>query len=459
MITHAIILAAGEGKRMRSALPKVLHSLCGRTLAQWVLEAVRPVDSRPLMVVGHGREAVMEALKDSARYVVQSEQRGTGHAVMMAREHIEPGSAVLVVAGDMPLLRPETLVALTESLARDEYEAVVLTAQADDPTGYGRVLRDAQGRVTGIVEHRDATVAQRAVREINTSVYGFRGDALLSCLDRLTCDNDQGEYYLTDVIGLLAEGGRKVGAMSCSQQEAMGINDRAQLAVAGEILRRRINEDHMRAGVTLLDPASTYIDAGTVIGPDTVVYPGNILEGGTRVGAGCTLYANNRIRDSRVGDGATVESSVLLEAEVGGGTTVGPFAYLRPGARIGRGCRVGDFVEVKNAAIGDGTKVSHLTYVGDADVGSGVNVGCGVVFVNYDGHGKHRTTVGDHAFIGCNTNLVAPVSVGEGAYTAAGSTITEDVPGDALAIARCRQTVKEDWARKRRSKYEEDASK
>lgn len=456
MKTRALILAAGEGKRMRSDTPKALHGLCGRTLAEWALDAVRAVDERPVLIVGHGRQAVMDALHGRAEFAVQAEQRGTGHAVMTARDHIDANTAVTVAAGDMPLLCAGTVRALSEGVTRDGWDAMMLTALADDPAGYGRVVRDGAGRVTGIVEHRDATPEQLAIRETNASVYCFRGDLLLSCLDRLTCENDQREYYLTDVVGLLVRDGRRVGTLRCSPEEAMGVNDRSQLAAAGAVLRRRINEGHLRAGVTIHDPRSVYIDAGVTIGRETVIYPGNVLEAGTAVGSACTLYPNNRIRASRVGDGATVESSVLLEAEVGEGTAIGPFAYLRPGSRVGAGCRIGDFVEIKNARIGDGTKVSHLTYVGDADVGGNVNVGCGAVFVNYDGHAKHRTTVGDGAFIGCNTNLVAPVTVGDGAYTAAGSTITQDVPADALAIARCRQTNKEGWARRRRSQYKED---
>lgn len=456
MQTRVIILAAGEGKRMKSSIPKVLHTLCGRAMVGWVMEAARGIDAHPVVVVGHGRDAVMAALEGRARFAVQESQRGTGHAVMAARDAIPEDGAVVVAAADMPLLRSGTLEALAAGVTRDGFAAMVLTAIAEDPAGYGRVLRDGSGDVAGIVEHRDATPAQREIREINTSVYCFRGNLLRSLLDRLTCDNDQGEYYLTDVIGLMVRAGHRVGALRCAPDEALGINDRAQLAQAEAALRRRINEAHMREGVRIIDPAATYIDADVAIGGDTVVYPGNVLESGTRIGSGATLYPGNRISASRVGDGVTIQSSVLVEAQVGNGATIGPFAYLRPGSKVGAGCRIGDFVELKNAVIGDGTKVPHLTYVGDAEIGERANIGCGAVFVNYDGHRKHRTTVGDGAFIGCNTNLVAPVTVGRGAYTAAGSTITEDVPDDALAIARSRQTNKDGWARRRRSRYEEE---
>ncbi|MBC8529966.1 bifunctional UDP-N-acetylglucosamine diphosphorylase/glucosamine-1-phosphate N-acetyltransferase GlmU [Christensenellaceae bacterium NSJ-44] len=453
MDVKTLIMAAGAGTRMKSELPKVLHKVCGRSLVEWVLCAAGEVsDEKPVAIIGHGAEQVRAHLEGRAQFAVQAERKGTGHAVMMARDYIADGKGyTLILAGDMPLIGGETLRALCQQTQDAGAAVTLLTAKLSDPTGYGRVLRDGEGNVKGIVEQKDATPEQLAVCEVNASVYCFETEKLLWALNRIDDNNAQHEYYLTDTIGLLVADGQKVAAY-CTDDftQCMGVNTRAQLAEAGEILRRRINHAWMVAGVTILDPNATYIDAQVRIGVDTVIYPGNILEGETVIGSGCTLLQNNRISGSRVGDGAQVQSSVLLDCAVGAHTQVGPFAYLRPKANVGQGCRVGDFVELKNANIGDGTKISHLTYVGDSDVGERVNLGCGVVFVNYDGQVKQRCTVGNDAFIGCNVNLVAPVKVEDGAYIAAGSTITEDVPGDALAIARCRQTVKAGWAAQKR---------
>jgi bifunctional UDP-N-acetylglucosamine pyrophosphorylase/glucosamine-1-phosphate N-acetyltransferase len=455
MKIKAVILAAGEGKRMKSATPKVLHRICGRSLVEWAIGAVEALDGSPAVVVGRGREEVMKALAGAGvAFAVQEEQKGTGHAVMTARKEFESAGCVLVTCGDMPLIKPETAKKLVDCIAKDNRDAAVLYTMADDPTGYGRILRDKYGDIKGIVEHRDANKEQRAIREINTSAYCFNRDMLLFALDHMDCGNDQKEYYLTDAIAIIANMGGKISGVEGEAEEGLGVNDRAQLAQAAVVLRARINRAHMLGGVTLVDPENTYIDFDVKIGRDTVIYPGNVLESGTAVGEGCTLYPNNRIAKSSIGDHTDITSSVILETIIGDGCHVGPFAYTRPGSRIGNGIKVGDFVEIKNSNIGDGTKISHLTYVGDADVGRDVNLGCGVVFVNYDGRRKYRTTVEDGAFIGCNTNLVAPVKVGRRGYTAAGSTITQDVPEDALAIARSRQTNKEGWAAKRRE--EED---
>ena len=455
MKIRTVILAAGEGKRMKSSLAKPLHCVCGRPILEWVVEAARAVDPRPVVVVGHGREQVMARIH-GVDFAVQEEQKGTGHAVMMAREFIQDADIVVVMAGDAPLIPGEMIAGMVEeSCARGE-DAALLTARMEDPTGYGRILTDGEGRVQGIVEHRDATEEQRQVKLINTLSGCYRGDLLLRYLDQLTCDNAQGEYYLTDVVGLMVRDGYKGGIALCpNAAEAMGVNDRVQLAQAEAAMRDRLNRRWMLEGVTLVDPARTLISADAVIGQDTVIYPDNVIEGKTVIGSGCILYPGSRITDSRIGNGVTVQASVLDHAQVGEGTTVGPFAYLRPGTQVGSGCRIGDFVEVKNSVIGDGTKVSHLTYVGDADLGQNINVGCGVVFVNYDGTYKYRSVVEDGAFIGCNTNLVAPVHVGQGAYTAAGSTITQDVPPQSLAIARARQVNKEGW----KGKYKPHAKK
>lgn len=453
MTIRSIIMAGGEGKRMKSATPKTLHRLCGRSILEWALESVAQADKQPIVVVGHGRDIVMAEMSGKGlHFVVQEQQLGTGHAVMVARDAIGEADAVLVTCGDMPLIKPESVAALVDCVVNGKQDAALLFSVLQDPTGYGRIVRDGRGNIQGIVEHRDATREQRLIQEINASAYCFRKEALLDALDLLTNENAQQEYYLTDVISILAGRGGRVAGVQGDFHEGMGINDRVQLAQATTVLRDRINRAHMLGGVTIIDPATTYIDCDVSIGVDTVIYPNNVLENGSVIGAGCTLYPGSRISRTVIGDRVEVQSSVLTDTHIGDDCHIGPFAYTRPGSRIGSDVKIGDFVEIKNATVGDGTKISHLTYVGDADVGSNVNLGCGTVFVNYDGKHKHRSVVGDGAFIGCNTNLVAPVRVGENAYTAAGSTITEDVPGEALAIARARQVNKEGWVAKRNEK-------
>ncbi len=453
MDTMAIIMAAGEGKRMKSEIPKVLHQTCGRPIIDWVMDAVLSFSAdKPIVVVGSGADSVKAHLEGRAQFAFQERQLGTGHAAMAAAPLLDERTGhVLVVAGDMPLLKPETIEALVELAQSEEYAAVMLTAVLDDPTGYGRVLRDPLGGVRAIIEHRDATPAEREVDEVNASVYCFETGAFYEALGALSSQNDQGEYYLTDCIGYLTGKGQRVGALIASDpEECMGVNDHAQLAQASKVLRRRVIAAHMAEGVSFIDPDNTYVDHGVEIGRGTVIHPGNTLQRGTRIGRNCTILPGCRISASVIGDGARVESSVLTDSTVGDGATVGPFAHLRPGAQVGEGCRVGNFVEIKNSRVGKGSKVSHLSYVGDGVIGEDCNIGCGVVFVNYDGEKKYAAVVEDGAFVGCNANLVAPVTVGEGAYVAAGSTVTEDVPRDALAIARSRQVNKEGWAGKRR---------
>ena len=446
----AIILAAGEGKRMKSKTPKALHMAAGKPLAGWVVDAAREATGTvPVLVIGHGADQVREYFGDSVRYAVQEKQLGSGNAVMAAREYLDGEGYAIVAAGDMPLIRPQTLTAIAQRAMEKNLGACLLTATVDDPTGYGRVVHECGG--VRIVEHRDATEQQRAIKEVNLSVYCFHIPALLKALDNLKPDNDQGEYYLTDCVHDIVRQGYGVETVSCDDpDEYIGVNDRVQLAEAARLLRRRINTALMREGVTLIDPDAVYIDATVTVGADTVIYPGVTLEGDCVIGSGVTLYPGSRIVSSRIGDGTKVQNSVLLDAVVGENSTIGPYAYLRPGSVVGNGCRVGDFVEVKNSVIHDGAKVSHLSYIGDGEVGEKTNIGCGVVFVNYDGQKKYKTTVGKNAFVGCNVNLVAPVTVGDGAYIAAGSTVTEDVEPDALCIARSRQTVKPGWAKKRR---------
>jgi len=454
--TSVVILAAGNGTRMKSALPKVLHKAAGRTLAGWVVRAAQEAGcAQPIVVYGAGGDAVPKALGDSCRYALQAERLGSGHAVMMAADAIAGSEYTIVLAGDMPLVRPQSIAYLEGQARAGGYSALLLSGILTDPTGYGRILRDEAGGVTGIVEQKDASEEQKTIREVNLSFYCFATADLLAALKELSPANAQGEYYLTDCIGILHAQGKKTGAMVLNDvSQCDGVNTRAHLAAAAARLRERINRAHMEAGVTLIDPTASYIDADVTIGADTVIYPGVILEGDTHIGSGCTLYQGSRIADSTVEDGATVQNSVVLQSRIGAHAQVGPYAYIRPGTSIGAHCRIGDFVETKNATIADCTKVSHLTYVGDADVGRDVNIGCGVVFVNYDGKNKYRTRVGDHAFIGCNTNLISPVEVGDCAYIAAGATVTKDIPADALCIARAREVVKEGWARGRYETHE-----
>ncbi len=451
MESKVVILAAGEGTRMKSGTPKVLHACAGKSLVGWVAQAAGAVCSRPVIVIGSGGDAVRQALgEESFDYALQKERLGSGHAVMAAREQIAGSAYTVVLAGDMPLIRGQSIQSLVSSARAGDFSCMLLTGHVQNPRGYGRILRDEIGSVIGIVEEKDATDFQRSICEVNVSVYCFKTEDLLFALNQLQPANAQGEYYLTDCVKILHDAGRKVGGQPVVDlTECMGVNDRVQLAEAAAHMRRRINEAHMRAGVTMLDPAQTYISPETVIGQDTVIYPGVMLEGNCRIGSGCTLYQGSRMADSQVGDGATVENSVLQNAVVGNKTKVGPYAFLRPGTVIGDGCRVGDFVELKNALVGNGTKISHLTYVGDAELGEEINIGCGVVFVNSNGKQKFVTKVGDRAFIGCNTNLISPVNVGEGAYIAAGATVTRDIPADALCIARAREVIKPGWGKGR----------
>ncbi len=446
-----IILAAGEGKRMKSALPKVLHKAAGKPLAGWVLEAaLEATGEKPVLVVGVGAEQIKEHFGESAAYAVQQEQLGTGHAVMAAREYLAGDGYVLITAGDMPLLRAETLKSIIDT-ARDQGLGVcVLSAILDNPFGYGRIIREGGG-ISRIVEHRDATEQQKSIREVNTSVYCFHIPKLLEALAHMSNRNDQGEYYLTDCVEYIASKGYGAQTVVCADScEAFGVNDRAQLAAAAKALRERINNALMESGVTIIDPDTAYIEAGVKVGRDAVIYPGVTLEGDTVIDEEAVLYPGSRIENSFIGRGTKVQNSVILDSKVGEHSVIGPYAYLRPHSEVGNGCRVGDFVEVKNAQIKDGAKVSHLSYIGDGEIGEKSNIGCGVVFVNYDGKKKSRTVVGKGAFVGCNANLIAPVTVGDGAYIAAGSTVTKDVESDSLCVARSRQTVIPGWAKRRR---------
>ncbi|MEU6301928.1 MULTISPECIES: bifunctional UDP-N-acetylglucosamine diphosphorylase/glucosamine-1-phosphate N-acetyltransferase GlmU [Streptomyces] len=453
-----VVLAAGEGTRMKSATPKVLHELCGRSLVGHVLAAARELDPENLVVVvGHAREQVVAHLGEidpGVRTAVQAEQNGTGHAVRMALEELGGGvdGTVVVVCGDTPLLTGETLTALAATHSGDGNAVTVLTAEVPDATGYGRIVRDgASGAVTAIVEHKDATESQRAIREINSGVFAFDGQLLADALGKVRTDNSQGEEYLTDVLGILREAGHRVGAsVAADHREIAGINNRVQLSEARRILNDRLLTAAMLSGVTVIDPATTWVDVTVTFEQDVTVQPGTQLQGDTHLGEGADVGPNTRLKDTRVGAGARVDNTVSNGAVVGAHASVGPYAYLRPGTRLGAKGKIGTYVETKNASIGEGTKIPHLSYVGDATIGEQTNIGAASVFVNYDGKDKHHTTVGSHCRTGSDNMFVAPVTIGDGAYTAAGSVITKDVPPGSLAVARGQQRNIEGWVARKR---------
>ncbi|MFD5188859.1 bifunctional UDP-N-acetylglucosamine diphosphorylase/glucosamine-1-phosphate N-acetyltransferase GlmU [Streptomyces sp. NPDC058357] len=453
-----VVLAAGEGTRMKSKTPKVLHEISGRSLVGHVVAASRELDPEHLVVVvGHRGEQVtahLTAADDRLRTAHQAEQKGTGHAVRVGLDELGGAveGTVIVVCGDTPLLSGETLRALAATHTADANAVTVLTAEVPDSTGYGRIVRDpADGAVTAIVEHKDATDAQRAIREINSGVFAFDGRLLADALGKVRTDNSQGEEYLTDVLSILREAGHRVGAsVAVDHREILGINNRVQLAEARRLLNQRLLERAMMAGVTVVDPASTVIDATVTYERDALVHPGTQLLGTTHLGEDAEVGPNTRLTDTVVRAGARVDNTVADQAEIGEGATVGPYAYLRPGTRLGTKAKAGTYVEMKNATIGEGTKVPHLSYVGDATIGDHTNIGAASVFVNYDGVAKHHTTIGSHCRTGSDNMFVAPVTVGDGAYTAAGSVITKDVPPGSLAVARGQQRNIEGWVARKR---------
>jgi bifunctional UDP-N-acetylglucosamine pyrophosphorylase / glucosamine-1-phosphate N-acetyltransferase len=455
-LAAVVVLAAGQGTRMRSSTPKVLHSLGGRSLLGHVLAAAEPLGAgSTVVVVGAGREAVEQHLAEiapSAVPVVQHEQNGSGHAAAVALAAVpDLDGPVLLVNGDAPLLRAATVAALVDAHRAAGNVLTVLTAEVDDPIGLGRIVRDDDGSVRAIVEERDATDAQRAIREINAGVYVGDAAALRRSLAALEADNDQGEQYVTDVLGLLVAEGAPVGGVRAEDaDDVLGCNDQRELAARRRTLNDRVLDDLMRAGVAVIDPQTTWVDVTATVAADAVLQPGTHLQGTTTVDAGAVVGPDTTLVDCAVGPGASVVRSHCLGAEIGPDATVGPFSYLRPGTRLSRGAKVGAFVETKNVEVGEDSKVPHLSYVGDATIGRGSNIGAATVFVNYDGVAKHHTTVGDHVRVGSDTMLVAPVTVGDGAYTAAGSVITSDVPPGAMAVARAPQRNVGGWVRRRR---------
>ena len=449
----SVILAAGMGTRMKSKMPKVLHKVCGKPLSKWVIDASKAAGAdKVCAVVGHKAETVKEVLGDGCEFALQAEQKGTGHAVMQAIDVIKNSKGeVVILNGDTPLITAETINKAIEYHKNNGNQATVITAILDDATGYGRIVRDNDGSVLKIVEQKDASEEEKKINEVNSGMYVFDAQSLVYALDKITPNNAQGEYYLTDTLEILLSAGKKIGGYAISDNdEIRGINDRVQLNEAEKIMQKRINEYHMRNGVTMRNPESVYIEDGVEIGNDTEICQNVTIKSGTKIGSDCVIGSGSMLDRAVIHDGVDVLSSVILESEVDEGTHVGPFAYIRPNCHVGKEVKVGDFVELKNSNIDDGTKISHLTYIGDSDVGKRVNFGCGTVTCNYDGKKKYRTTIGDDCFVGCNTNFVSPINVGDGVYIAAGSTITEDIPENSLSIARARQVNKEGWKDKRK---------
>ncbi|MMZ46098.1 Bifunctional protein GlmU [compost metagenome] len=444
----AVVLAAGQGTRMKSKLYKVLHSVCGKPMVQHVVDSLNELQAdRIVVVVGHGADKVKEQLGSDVEYAMQEEQLGTAHAVMQVAPILKGRKGTtLVLSGDEPLISSETLEALVAHHEANQAAATILTRVMDNPTGYGRIIRGEDGGVERIVEQKDATEEEQCVKEINTGTYCFDNEKLFAILEKVDNNNAQGEYYLPDAVEILKSQGERIEA-SITEEITIGVNDRVALAKAESMMRERILTKHMKEGVTIIDPFNTYIEADVVIGRDSIIYPGTLIGAGTVIGEECIIGPHTQLTNCQVGDRVEIKQSVLVDSRIDSEATVGPFAYIRPNSHIGEGAKVGDFVEIKNTSLGKGSKVSHLTYLGDAEVGADVNVGCGTVTVNYDGVNKHKTVIKDRSFVGCNANLVAPVTVGEGAYVAAGSTVTDDVPDGALAIARERQTNKEGYAK------------
>lgn len=448
MNTIALILAAGKGTRMKSKLPKVLHKVGGVPMVEQVLNTVKAAGTeRQVVVVGFGGEAVQTYLGKQAETVMQEQQLGTGHAVLQAEPLLKDATGTLLVTcGDTPLVREETFRALMQYHAETGAAATVLTAIMPDSFGYGRVIRDAKGQVTKIVEQKDGTLEELAVREVNAGIYCFELPLLWDLLHHVGNNNAQGEYYLTDIIGMLVDAGKTVSAYAAPEyQETLGVNSRLQLAEAERVLRQRKLEQLMTDGVSIIDPGNTYVDTTVTVGRDTVLHPGTILEGTTTIGEDCHVGPYVRMTNVKMGDNDHLQFTYAHDCEIKNGCEIGPFVHFRPNTVIGNDVKVGNYMEVKNSNIGDGTKLPHLSYIGDSDVGQHVNIGCGTITVNYDGKIKYRTHIGNHAFVGCNSNLVAPVSVGDYAYVAAGSTITKDVPEKALGVGRARQKNIDGW--------------
>jgi len=460
MNKYAIILAAGKGTRMKSELPKVLHPVCGTPMLQHIINKLKKIDIEEIIVViGHHADKIRAEIKDKVTFVEQTEQNGTAHAVLQALPHLQDKQGTtLVITGDTPLIEDDTLETLLTQHIENSAKGTVLTAIQEEPTGYGRIVRnstdsDEISTVVSIVEEKDATPFQKEIKEVNTGIFAFDNESLMQGLPKIKNNNAQNEYYLTDIVSVFVDNNLPFsGFILKDSTEAMGINSRVQLSEAEAIMRQKINKKHMENGVTIIDPSTTYIQNDVVIGHDTTIYPGTVITGNSVIGSAVTIFSNTEIHNSTIGDTVTIRQSVITDSIVESHVQIGPFAHIRPNSEIKSKAKVGNFVEVKASSLGEGSKVNHLSYIGDAEVGSNVNVGCGTITVNYDGAKKHKTIIEDDSFIGCNTNLVAPVRVGKNSLVAAGSTITKDVPADALAVARNKQENKDGYAPKLKSK-------
>lgn len=451
----AVILAAGKGTRMKSKVYKVMHLINGLPMIEHVFRSVKTSGVDEIVtIVGHGAETVQNALGSASHYALQEKQLGTGHAVLQAESQLEDKEgATLVICGDTPLISAETIQELFDYHEQNGYKGTVLTTHVDNPYGYGRIIRQSDGNVTRIVEEKDATDEERSINEINTGTYVFDNQLLFKALHTVGNQNASGEYYLPDVVEILRQQGHLVGAyMMPNREEATGVNDRIALSKASKLMQKRINHFHMQQGVTIINPETTYIEADVIIGSDTVIEPGVQLRGNTIIGNDCIIGAYSDIRDSKVADRVMITQSVIEESSIETGSTIGPFAHLRPNSKLEADVHIGNFVEVKNSTVGAKTRAGHLTYIGDADLGNNINLGCGTIFVNYDGKSKHRSTVGDDAFIGCNANIISPVTIEEQTIIAAGTTVTDNVPPRSLAIGRARQKIVADYWEKFNSK-------
>lgn len=448
---NAIVLAAGKGTRMKSDLYKVLHPVCGKPMVSHVLHTIQESGIENVVtVVGHGAEKVKEVIGNVSHFVFQEEQLGTAHAVLQAKDVLAHKKGItIVMCGDTPLLTKETISTLLRYHNETKAKATILTAVAENPMGYGRIIRDSSGNVMKIVEQKDTNEQEAAVKEINTGTYCFDNELLFNVLSQVSTNNSQGEYYLTDVIELLQKESHIVSAyQTLDFDETLGVNDRIALSQAEVHMQRRILENHMKNGVTIINPMNTYIESDVIIGKDTVIYPGCMIKGHSVIGEYCEIGMNTEIKDGVIGDYSSIKQSVVHDSSIGQHVSVGPFAHIRPETHVANHVRLGNFVETKKSKIGEKSKVSHLSYIGDAEIGENVNVGCGSITVNYDGKNKHKTVIEDGTFIGCNSNLVAPVTVKKNSFVAAGSTITKDVPEHALAFGRAKQVNKEGYIKK-----------
>ena len=448
---YAVILAAGKGTRMQSKLYKVLHKVCDRTMFELLLDSLTDLEMQEVIpVVGHGAERVKEVLGNRTKFVLQAEQLGTAHAVKVAKDELKnKEGTTIVMYGDTPLIRSETINSMLDHHENTNAKATVLTAIADDPFAYGRIIRDVNGKLVKIVEEKDATEQEKKIKEINSGIYCFDNKLLFEMLEKVKNDNNQGEYYLPDVLALIREQKEIIETYLCDDfDETFGVNDRVALAYAENVMRNRINTKHMLAGVTLVDPTNTYIAPNAIIGRDTTIYPNVTIKSNTIIGEDCQIKPNSYLENAQIGNGVKVLSSTISDSKIGDYTSVGPYSHIRNNCELGQHVRVGNFVELKNTTYGDGSKTAHLSYLGDTEVGSNTNIGCGTITVNYDGKNKYRTKIGSDAFIGCNSNLIAPLEIGDGAVVAAGTTVTENAPSDALVIARVKQENKEGYAKK-----------